>query len=62
MILLVGTLDTLMTLSDDLHKVDTLVENATRKIAYQLYDLLDAKDQKSEALSVNNSLRFSECL
>jgi len=51
----VGTLDTLMTLSDELHKVDSLVENATRKIAYQLYDLLDAKDQKSEALSVNNN-------
>jgi len=51
----VGTLDTLMTLSDDLHKVDTMVENATRKIAYQLYDLVDAKDQKSEALSVNNN-------
>jgi len=53
----VGTLDTLMTLSDELHKVDNLVENVTRKIAQQLMDLLDSgnKNEKMEALAVNNS-------
>jgi V-type H+-transporting ATPase subunit C len=50
----VGTLDSLMALSDELNKVDTYVEIATRKIATQLFDLLDTKD-KYEALSVNNN-------
>lgn len=52
-----GTLDTLMALSDELHKVDTLVENTTRKIAQQLIDLLDTgnKNEKMEALTVDNS-------
>jgi hypothetical protein len=50
----VGTLDSLMALSDDLSKVDSYVENVTRKIATQLFDLLDTKD-KYDSLSVNNS-------
>jgi len=53
----VGTLDTLMALSDELLKVDTFVENITRKIAYQLIDLLDTgiKSEKMEALTVDNN-------
>jgi len=37
----VGTLDSLMSLSDELHKVDATIENVTRKIANQLFDILD---------------------
>eukprot|EP01116_Phalansterium_solitarium_P002753 TRINITY_DN1298_c2_g1_i1.p1 TRINITY_DN1298_c2_g1~~TRINITY_DN1298_c2_g1_i1.p1 ORF type:complete len:386 (+),score=90.96 TRINITY_DN1298_c2_g1_i1:109-1266(+) len=50
----VGTLDSLMALSDDLHKVDTYVENVTRKVANHLFDLLDAKssDTKVDASSL----------
>lgn len=53
----VGTLDTLMALSDELNKVDLIVENATRKIAQQLMDLVDAgsKNEKVESLLVNNN-------
>eukprot|EP01114_Cavostelium_apophysatum_P015435 TRINITY_DN419_c0_g1_i1.p1 TRINITY_DN419_c0_g1~~TRINITY_DN419_c0_g1_i1.p1 ORF type:complete len:377 (-),score=122.09 TRINITY_DN419_c0_g1_i1:67-1197(-) len=53
----VGTLDSLMSLSDELHKSDTLVENVTRKIAQQLLELLDTgnKNEKIEPLSVNNN-------
>lgn len=52
----VGTLDSLMSLSDDLAKIDSHVENVTRKIANQLIDLLDG-DKKDfyEYLSVNNN-------
>jgi len=55
----VGTLDSLMSLSDELNKVDTHVENITKKIANQLFDLLDtSKDNTSnkyDSLTVNNS-------
>lgn len=55
----VGTLDSLMALSDELHKVDNQVENIVKKIANQLFDLLDTnKDvntNKYDSLTVNNS-------
>jgi len=53
----VGTLDTLMALSDELHKVDLSVETTTRKIAQQLIDLVDTgnKNEKTEALTVDNN-------
>jgi len=51
----VGTLDGLMALSDDLVKMDAYVENVTRKIASQLFDLLDPKADKNESLTVNNN-------
>lgn len=56
----VGTLDTLMALSDELHKVDTMVENSTRKIATQLQDLFvtdsnTKASEKPEPLTVNNN-------
>lgn len=51
----VGTLDSLMALSDDLVKTDGQIENVTKKIAGQLYDLLDAKENKTESLTVNNN-------
>jgi hypothetical protein len=44
-----------MALSDDLVKTDGQIENVTKKIAGQLYDLLDAKENKAESLTVNNS-------
>ena len=44
-----------MALSDDLVKTDGQIENVTKKIAGQLYDLLDAKENKTESLTVNNS-------
>jgi len=37
----VGTLDSLMALSDELVKLDHAVEATTRKIAYQLYQLIE---------------------
>jgi len=40
----VGTLDALMSLSDDLIKLDLSVESSTRKIANQLFALYDPKD------------------
>jgi len=51
----VGTLDSLMSLSDDLVKMDSHVENVTRKIAAQLFDILEPKADKYESLSVNNN-------
>jgi len=53
-----GTLDALMTLSDDLAKIDTYVETITRKIAIQLFALLDADPHSSQgqgALRVNTA-------
>jgi V-type H+-transporting ATPase subunit C len=55
----VGTLDSLMALSDDLVKIDSHVENIVRKISGQLFDVLEAKADKYESLSVNNSMYFS---
>lgn len=51
----VGTLDTLMNLSDELQKVDMFVEGVTKKIANQLSEVLDAKPEGNESLTVNNN-------
>jgi len=51
----VGTLDSLMALSDDLVKMDAHVENVTRKISGQLFDVLEPKADKYENLSINNA-------
>jgi hypothetical protein len=48
----VGTLDSLMALSDELQKVDTFVENVVKKCEKTLTDLLD-KDT-SAGLYVEN--------
>eukprot|EP00029_Vermamoeba_vermiformis_P005534 TRINITY_DN1949_c0_g2_i1.p1 TRINITY_DN1949_c0_g2~~TRINITY_DN1949_c0_g2_i1.p1 ORF type:complete len:378 (+),score=104.78 TRINITY_DN1949_c0_g2_i1:28-1161(+) len=42
----VGTLNSLMELSDELNKIDMYVENMTRKIAKQLFDLMEKKPEK----------------
>lgn len=44
----VGTLDSLMTLSDDLTKIDTYVDSVVKKIGRQILDLL-GKEKRSEA-------------
>lgn len=46
-----------MALSDELHKVDISVENTTRKIANQLFDISDSNQStpKYELLTVANS-------
>jgi len=54
----VGTLDSLMSLSDELNKYDQYIELATRKIANQLFDVLDTgeegkKKEKSSDLPTN---------
>jgi len=52
----VGTLDSLMALSDELNKIDLTVENTTRKIANQLFDILDPSQSVSiESLTVSNN-------
>jgi V-type H+-transporting ATPase subunit C len=51
----VGTLDSLMALSDDLGKIDAYVENVTRKIATQLYEVIESKTEKFDSLTVNNN-------
>lgn len=51
----VGTLDILMSLSDELGKSDTYAELVTRKIANQLNDVLESKSEKAETLTINNS-------
>jgi len=54
----VGTLDSLMLLTDQLDKIDTLVMSTTRKIALQLFDIVDVKEtttnSKYDSLTVNN--------
>ncbi|KAF0682856.1 Aste57867_25043 [Aphanomyces stellatus] len=47
--LLVGTLDSLMTLGEDMHRVDMVVEGAVRKIERQFHDL----NKGGEALTVD---------
>ncbi|KAJ0411960.1 hypothetical protein ATCC90586_009917 [Pythium insidiosum] len=47
--LLVGTLDSLMALSDDLNRVDLVVESAVRKIERQFHDL----NKDNQALTVD---------
>lgn len=49
-----GTLDSLMALSDDLSRIDTFVENTTKKIVRQLMEISDKKPDKSDQLTVNN--------
>jgi len=51
----VGTLDSLMALSDDLGKIDAFVESVTRKIANQLHDVIESKTEKFDSLTVNNN-------
>lgn len=51
----VGTLDSLMALNDELGKIDIYVESATKKIATQLFEVIDTKSEKIEVLTVNNS-------
>lgn len=51
----VGTLDSLMSLSDDLNKIDVYVESVTKKIAAQLFEVVESKTDKYENLTVNNS-------
>lgn len=52
----VGTLDSLVSLSDDLAKHDALAESVTRKVAQCLADVIDTdkKDQFEANLKVNN--------
>lgn len=52
----VGTLDQLVGLSDDLGKLDTFVEQVTRKVATYLGEVLeDQRDKLHENLMANNS-------
>lgn len=52
----VGTLDQLVGLSDDLGKLDTFVEQVTRKVATYLGEVFeDQKDKLHESLMANNS-------
>jgi len=52
----VGTLDSLMSLNDELYKIDLVVEHTTRKIANQLFDVLDANQNSGiESLTVSNN-------
>eukprot|EP01117_Protostelium_nocturnum_P011929 TRINITY_DN4363_c0_g1_i1.p1 TRINITY_DN4363_c0_g1~~TRINITY_DN4363_c0_g1_i1.p1 ORF type:complete len:371 (-),score=77.73 TRINITY_DN4363_c0_g1_i1:154-1266(-) len=50
----VGTLNSLMALSDDLGKIDTHAETVSRKIAQQLCDLNDSSD-RGEVLTVGQN-------
>ncbi|KAM9978488.1 hypothetical protein ACTFIY_012247 [Dictyostelium cf. discoideum] len=49
----VGTLNSLITLNDELQKIDTIVESTTKKIARQLVDLVGTKPGKDKSLSIN---------
>jgi len=51
----VGTLDSLMALSDDLAKIDTFVENTTKKIVRQLVEISDKRPDKNDVLTVNGT-------
>jgi V-type H+-transporting ATPase subunit C len=51
----VGTLDSLMALSDDLAKIDLFVENTTKKIVRQLVEISDKRPDKNDVLTVNGS-------
>lgn len=52
----VGTLDQLVGLSDDLGKLDSYVEQVTRKVATYLGEVLeDQRDKLHENLMANNS-------
>lgn len=49
----VGTLDTLVGLSDDLNKLDTFVEALARKISFSIGDILEKGQSHQEQLQVN---------
>lgn len=49
----VGTLDSLVSLSDDLGKVDSFVQGVTFKLSQYMFDLLPNKTQFKESLSPN---------
>ncbi|UXI17191.1 hypothetical protein NH340_JMT03134 [Sarcoptes scabiei] len=49
----VGTLDTLVGLSDDLSKLDTYVETVSRKLAQSIGDILEKGQPINEQLQVN---------
>jgi len=51
----VGTLDSLMALSDDLSRIDIFVESTTKKIVKQLMEIVDKKPDKNESLAVNGT-------
>eukprot|EP01112_Ceratiomyxa_fruticulosa_P017847 TRINITY_DN5633_c0_g1_i1.p1 TRINITY_DN5633_c0_g1~~TRINITY_DN5633_c0_g1_i1.p1 ORF type:complete len:376 (-),score=77.83 TRINITY_DN5633_c0_g1_i1:272-1399(-) len=51
----VGTLDSLMSLSDDLQKMDIYVESVARKIVKQLVDIMEKKPDKSDSLAINGA-------
>jgi len=51
----VGTLDSLMALSDDLARIDLYVENTTKKIVRQLTEIVDKKPEKNESLTINQA-------
>uniref|UniRef100_A0A1B0AF42 V-type proton ATPase subunit C n=1 Tax=Glossina pallidipes TaxID=7398 RepID=A0A1B0AF42_GLOPL len=56
----VGTLDQLVGLSDDLGKLDTYVEQITRKVAAYLGEVLeDQRDKLHENLLANNNQRIT---
>ena len=57
--LTVGTLDTLMTLSDDLVKTDSIVEQTVRKIERTTAELFGGK---STDLTVGGKFRFVSCI
>jgi hypothetical protein len=56
--LTVGTLDTLMTLSDDLVKTDAIVEQTVRKIEKTTAELFD---RKASDLSVGGKIQTRSC-
>lgn len=59
-IIQVGTLDQLVGLSDDLGKLDTYVEQITRKVAAYLGEVLeDQRDKLHENLLANNSKQLN---
>jgi len=54
----VGTLDALMSLSDELVKYDSYVENVTKKIANQLLNLCENPQQAQGVLVINGGSNF----
>jgi len=59
----VGTLDTLVGLSDDLGKLDTYCESVTRKVAQYLGEVLDdQRDKLQENLLVNGDMDMNTYL
>lgn len=54
----VGTLNSLMELSDELNKIDMYVENMTRKIAKQLFDLMEKKPDKFNIPIIDSKLLY----